>query len=142
MEELIGGLSQSFAHAGPEWGFLALVTVLAFARLVPMAERHMELAEQREDRREARKAEESRLREEHDREYARLQGQWLEQQDRSNSAMEASNVVAEGLRVQLSRLADSLDDSKGHSREMGQKMETVASQVKDLHDHIVKGGRQ
>ena len=140
MDELLRGLSQSFAHAGPEWGFLVLVTVLAFVKLVPMAERHMERAEQREDRREARKAEESRLREEHDREYARLQGQWLEQQDRSNSAMEQQNAVTEGMRVQLSRLADSLEDSKGHSREMGETIGSMASQVQDIHDHIIRKG--
>lgn len=139
-ESVIGALAQSLAHAGPQWALVALAGVAFFAKVWPSLARRIERADEREDRREERKAEESRLREEHDRELTALQGQWVEQQRRSNAAMEASNAVTEGVRAQLAALNDNLRDSKEHSRRMGETMHTVASQVQDIHDHIIKEG--
>ena len=49
--------------------------------------------------------------------------------------------VSEGLRVQLEALNANLADSKEHSRAMGETIGSMASQVQDIHDHIIKGGR-
>ena len=138
MDDLIGALGESIARAGPAWALVALAGVAFFARVWPSLAGRIERADEREDRREERKAEESRLREEHDRELTALQGQWLEQQRRSNAAMEASNAVTEGVRAQLAALNDNLRDSKEHSRRMGESMRTVASQVREIHDRIVR----
>ena len=138
MDDLIGALGESIARAGPAWALVALAGVAFFARVWPSLAGRIERADEREDRREERKAEESRLREEHDRELTALQGQWLEQQRRSTAAMEASNAVTEGVRAQLAALNDNLRDSKEHSRRMGESMRTVASQVREIHDRIVR----
>lgn len=146
MDDLIGALGESIAHAGPMWALVGLAGVAFFWKVWPSIDRLIQKAAEREDRREERKAEESRLRAEHDREQARLQGQWLEQQDRSNQAMEASNAVTEGVRAQLAALNDNLRDSKEHSHAMGQTVGLMASQVSDIHKAIVSkeesnGGR-
>lgn len=137
MDDLIGALGESIAHAGPMWALVALAGVAFFWKVWPSLSGRIERADAREDRREERKAEESRQREEHDREAARLQGQWLEQQGRSIAAVEASNAVIEGVRVQLSALNDSLRDSKERSHVMGQTVGLMASQVSDIHKAIV-----
>ena len=141
MDDLLAAFGDSIAHGGPAYALVGVAAVLFCACVWPSLARSIERKDEREDRREERKAEESRMREEHDRELARLQGQWLEQQDRSNAAMERSNDVSEGLRVQLEALNANLADSKEHSRAMGETIGSMASQVQDIHDHIIKGGR-
>ena len=73
---------------------------------------------------------------------ARLQGQWLEQQGRSNAALERSTDVSEALRVQLEVLNASLADSKEHSRAIGDAIGSMASQVSDIHERIVGNGEK
>lgn len=140
MDDLLGALGESIAHAGPMWALVALFGVLSFVKIWPALDRRMLREDEREDRREERKSEESKQREEHDRAQVKLQGQWLEQQSRSNAAMEASNAITEGVRMQLAALNENLRDSKEHSRALGETVRTVASQVAELHDTIVKGG--
>lgn len=125
MDDLLGALGQSIAHAGPEWALVALFAVIFAVKIWPALERRMDRADAREDAREARKAEESKQREAHEQEASRMQGQWLEQQDRSNAAIERSNDVTDGVRIQLERLADSVEDSKGHSRDMARKVDEI-----------------
>lgn len=136
LDEIGRGIGQGIAHAGPEIIF-ALGTVLIFAWLasqgMPFFAKYKMALLDIEKRREDRKAEESKLREDHDRESERMQGQWLEQQARSNLAMERSNEITDGLRVQLERLADSVEDSKSHSRDM-------AHQVEEIHRTVCRKG--
>lgn len=141
MDDLLAAFGESIAHGGPMYALVGVLAVIFAVSIWPAIDRRLTNDDEREDRREERKAEESRLREEHDRELARLQGQWLEQQDRSNAAMERSNDVSEGLRVQLEALNANLADSKEHSQAMGETIGSMASQVQDIHDHIIKGGR-
>lgn len=141
MDDLLAAFGESIAHGGPMYALVGVFAVIFAVSIWPAIDRRMTKSDEREDRREERKAEESRLREEHDREAARLQGQWLEQQDRSNAAMERSNDVSEGLRIQLEALNANLTDSKEHSRAMGETIGSMATQVQDIHDHIVKGGK-
>lgn len=148
-ESVIEALVQSLAHEGPGW-LLALGALVIGAgvavRALPLV-RELKLGQLDLERdREKRKDRESRQREEHDRESATMQGRWLEQQARSNAALEASNraavqqnAVTEGIRVQLESLNQNLADSKEHSHQMGQRVDTMATQVQDIHDHILSG---
>lgn len=148
-ESLLAAIVQSLAHEGPWWLFMigALVILAGVAiKFLPTLEKIRLGQLELERDREKRKDRESRQREEHERESARMQGRWLEQQDRSNAALEAANrtadqqnAVTEGVRVQLEHLNDNLRDSKEHSHQMGRTMGTVAAQVQDIHDHIVHG---
>ena len=144
MDDLLGALGTSIAHAGPEWATVVVVAVLFATLIWPSLAERWRKADEREDRREERKDRESHQREEHERENARLQGQWLEQQDRSNAAMERSNEVSEGLRVELSALNENIRDSKQHSHHMGEAVDSMAAQVREIHEHVVnkRGDRQ
>ena len=141
MDDLLAAFGESIAHGGPMYALVGVAAVLFCVCVWPALAKRMERADEREDRREERKAEESRLREEHDREHARLQGQWLEQQDRGNAAMERSNEVSEGLRAQLEELNANLRDSKENSHRMGEVVGSMASQVDDIHRAIVRDKR-
>lgn len=141
MDDLLAAFGESIAHGGPMYALVGILSVIFAVSIWPAIDRRLTNDDEREDRREERKAEESRLREEHDLEMARLQGQWLEQQGRSNTALERSTDVSEALRVQLEALNASLNDSKEHSRAMSETIGSMATQVQDIHDHIIKGGR-
>lgn len=142
MDDLMGALGESIANAGPQWALVLAAIAIFATQMWPGISDLLKRASEREDRREERKAEESRQRELHDRESAAMQGRWLEQQDRSNAAMEASNEVSEGLRVQLAALNDNLVDSKERSRRMGDTVGDMAAQVREIHNHVVKGEKK
>lgn len=142
MDDLLAAFGESIAHGGPMYALVGVLSVIFAVSIWPAIDRRLTNDDEREDRREERKAEESRLREEHDLEMARLQGQWLEQQGRSNAALERSTDVSEALRVQLEVLNASLADSKEHSRAIGDAIGSMASQVNDIHERIVGNGEK
>lgn len=149
MDDLLGAFGESIAHGGPAYALVAAAALLFCVYVWPSLAKRMEKTDDREDRREARKAEESRLREEHDREAARLQGQWLEQQDRSNAAMERSNAVTEGVRAQLDRLNQNLEDSKANSHRMGEAVAEISRgtgeltrKIDAIYERVAGGGER
>lgn len=143
-ESIFGAIATSLAHSGPEWllafGALLIAAWLASKGMPFFTQYKMALLDI-ERSREERKAEESKQREQHDRELATMQGQWLEQYDRANKAQEQSNVVTEGVRAQMAMLNQTLEDSKERSHEMGATLSNAARQIEDIHDHIVKGSK-
>lgn len=142
MDDLLTAFGESIAHGGPMYALVGVLAVIFAVSIWPAIDRRLTNDDEREDRREERKAEESRLREEHDLEMARLQGQWLEQQGRSNAAMERSADVSKALRVQIEALNANLTDSKEHSRAIGDAIGSMASQVNDIHERIVGNGEK
>lgn len=131
MDELVGAVAQSFAHAGPAWGFLLLVTALSFTKLVPMLSEHIARSEQREDRREERKARESEERDRQAVEQAKLAGQWYAAYDRATTVQEQTNQILKGLDARLAAFELSLTESKDRSHAMAQE-------VHEIHGRVVR----
>lgn len=125
MDEILLALSESLARSGPEWVFaLGVLAVFAF-KLTPVISRWTEAHSGIEAKREERKAEEARMRDEHDREMAQLNGKWLVVSEQSAKAME-------GMTAQMQVLNATLADSKERSREM-------AREVHEIHTATVPG---
>lgn len=122
MDELMLALAESLAHAGPEW-VLALGALALFGlKVVPILDRDRSAARNIELRREERKAEESRLREEHDRKMVDLNGRWLVVSEQSAEAMRAMSA-------QMEVLNTTLQDSKEQSRSMGREVHEIHAAV-------------
>lgn len=123
MGELMIALAESLAHAGPEW-VLALGALALFGlKVVPIIEQDRKSARDLEAMRERRKAEESKRREEHDREMVELNGRWLVVSEQSAEAMRAMSSQMEVLNA-------TLQDSKSRSRDMGR-------QIGEIHEVVV-----
>ena len=118
MDELLLALSESLARSGPEWVFaLGVLAVFAF-KLTPVISRWAEAHAGIEAKREERKAEEARMRDEHDREMAQLNGKWLVVSEQSAKAME-------GMTAQMQVLNATLADSKERSRDMAREVHEI-----------------
>lgn len=131
MDEILRALAESLAHAGPEWAFaLGVVAILAGVAVkgLPVLADYKKGLLSIEERRESRKAEEARMRDEHDREMAQLNGKWLIVSEQSAKAME-------GMTAQMQVLNTTLQDSKDRSRDM-------ARQVADIHEAVVPRRRE
>lgn len=134
MDELIRGLSQSLAHAGPEWAVATVLMLIFAAKGVPIIEKMADARVRVEEERESRKAEESARRDESERERSRLEGRWLEQYEHAVQVQEQTNAVMAQQTAQMELLNATLNDSKDRSRSM-------AAQVDDIHRATVgKGG--
>lgn len=129
MEEIVKALVVSIAEGGPLYAGVVLAGVLFVWKVWPSIDRRMKSADNREDRREQREAEESKRRIEHDEQMARMQGQWLEQYAHATSVQEQSNAVMGLIETKMDRLTDVLEDSKGRSREMGHKVDEIHAAV-------------
>lgn len=128
MDEILLALSQSLAHAGPEYVFAFGAIALVALKLMPMIEADRKSQREIEARREDRKAEEAKRREEHDREMVELNGRWLVVSEQSTEAMRAMSAQMEVLNATLA-------DSKERSRALGEK-------VDDIHEAVVPHERK
>ena len=141
LDELMGAMGASIAHAGPEWA-LALAAIggaiwAAKNVWLPWTAQRSELARQAQEarialeaKREERKARESESRDKHDEEQNRLTGQWLSAYERGTQVQEQTNVLLAGFDARMGALEAALDESKDRSRGM-------ASEVHDLHSRLI-----
>lgn len=129
MDELAKALAKSVADGGPLYAAVLLAAVLFVWQIWPALRARMDRADAREDRREQREAEESKRRADHDEQMARMQGQWLEQYAHATQVQEQSNAVMGSIDIKMERLTDVLNDSKGHSRDMGRKVDEIHAVV-------------
>ena len=141
MDEIMNGIGQGIAHAGPEWvGMIGILAILAWlaSQGMPFFAKYKMAMLDIERAREERKAEESRQREAHDRELAQMQGQWLEQYDRANKAQEQSNVVTEGVRAQMQVLNAAISESKHNSRQLTTTLNGAVGEIHDIHQAVMR----
>lgn len=129
MDELAKALAKSVADGGPAYAAVLLAAVLFVWQIWPALRDRMRRADEREDRREQREAEEARRRSEHDEEMARMQGQWLEQYAHATRVQEQSNAVMGLIEDKMEHLTGVLQDSKDRSREMGRKVDEIHAVV-------------
>lgn len=129
MDELAKALAKSVADGGPAYAAVLLAAVLFVWQIWPALRDRMRRADEREDRREQREAEEARRRSEHDEEMARMQGQWLEQYAHATRVQEQSNAVMGLIEDKMEHLTGVLQDSKDRSREMGRKVDEIHAAV-------------
>lgn len=129
LDELAKALARSVADGGPAYAAVLLGAVLFVRHIWPALRDRMRRSDEREDRREQREADEARRRAEHDEQMARMQGQWLEQYAHATQVQKQSNAVMGLIETKMDRLTDVLEDSKGHSREMGHKVDEIHAAV-------------
>lgn len=132
VDQIVEGIGQSLAHAGPEWAMIALMAVLTVWKVLPLAERVAERAHEREVRRERRKDRESAARDEFERRSAELQGRWLTQYEHATDVQKQTNAVMAGVQAEMATLNATLAESRDRSREM-------AGEVHEMHQHLVAG---
>ena len=123
MDELMGALAQSIAHAGPEWATVIIVTVLGVTQVLP--------AWKERDEREARKAEDAKRLDQRDKERSQNEGRWLEQGERSLRLQDETNAAIDGMRSAMEMNNALLSESKERSRHMAQ-------QVDEMHNIIAR----
>ena len=142
MDELMGALAQSIAHAGPEWAAVIIVTVLGVTQVVPAwkerDERRMAMERERQAaelelarEREARKAEDAKRLDQRDKERSQNEGRWLEQGERSLRLQDETNAAIDGMRSAMEMNNALLSESKERSRHMAQ-------QVDEMHGIIAR----
>ncbi len=142
MDELMGALAQSIAHAGPEWAAVIIVTVLGVTQVVPAwkerDERRMAMERERqaaelelERAREKRKAEDARRLDQRDKERSQTEGHWVELTERSLRLQEATNAAIDGMKSAMEMNNALLSESKERSRHM-------ARQVDEMHGIIAR----
>ncbi len=142
MDELMGALAQSIAHAGPEWAAVIIVTVLGVTQVVPAwkerDERRMAMERERqaaelelERAREKRKAEDARRLDQRDKERSLTEGHWVELTERSLRLQEATNAAIDGMKSAMEMNNALLSESKERSRHM-------ARQVDEMHGIIAR----
>ena len=142
MDELMGALAQSVAHAGPEWATVIIVTVLGVTQVLPAwkerDERRMAMERERqaaelelERAREKRKAEDARRLDQRDKERSQNEGRWLEQGERSLRLQDETNAAIDGMRSAMEMNNALLSESKERSRHMAQ-------QVDEMHNIIAR----
>lgn len=122
MEEIVKALVVSIAEGGPLYAGVVLAGVLFVWKVWPSIDRRMKSAEDRDDRAEQRRAEAEQHRAKQDREMAELNGKWLVVSEQSSRAMEA-------MTEQMQVLNATLQDSKAHSREMGERINEIHAAV-------------
>ena len=142
MDELIGALAQSLAHAGPEWATVIIVTILGVTQVLPAMkerdERRMAMERERqtvalelERAREKRKAEDARRLDQRDQERSKAEGRWLELGERSLRLQDETNAAIDGMRSAMEMNNALLSESKERSRHMAQ-------QVDEMHGIIAR----
>lgn len=142
MDELMGALAQSIAHAGPEWAMVIIVTVLGVTQVLPVwkerDERRMAMERERQAaelelarEREARKAEDAKRLDQRDKERSQNEGRWLEQGERSLRLQDETNAAIDGMRSAMEMNNALLSESKERSRHMAQ-------QVDEMHNIIAR----
>ena len=142
MDELMGALAQSIAHAGPEWATVIIVTVLGVTQVLPAwkerDERRMAMERERQAaelelarEREARKAEDAKRLDQRDKERSQNEGRWLEQGERSLRLQDETNAAINGMRSAMEMNNALLSESKERSRHMAQ-------QVDEMHNIIAR----
>lgn len=129
MDDLTMALATSIADGGPLYAGVILAAVLFVWKIWPTISDRMQREDEREDRKEQREADSQQHHIEHDREMARLQGQWLEQYSRATDVQKQSNELMESVKTNLDVLNATLTDSKLHSSEMGRKVDEIHAEV-------------
>lgn len=120
MDEILTALAESLAHAGPAYVLAFGALILFVLKIWPGLVEWVKRREDREDKREQRKAE-------HEREMSELNGKWLLVSEQSARAME-------GITSQMKVLNATLDESKDRSRDMARKVDEIhAAVVGDAH---------
>lgn len=127
---------------GPGWFFAALVgaglLVVLWRGLLPIYDRKVQAEIEIENKREIRKAEESRSREARDIERSRMEGRWIEQMERSINVQAETNRINESIRVEMeslraanNALTETIQESREGSRTMLGKLDAIASFIKE-----------
>lgn len=135
MDAFLQALASSFVQFGPAYTMvIGLVAILAWvaAKAMPFLKEIQLKKLELEQAREVRKAEEAQSLHERERERAKLTAQMIETQDRSNNVMEA-------LTTQIAVMNATLEESKHRSRSMGQTVDKMAEQVKEVHTVVMNG---
>lgn len=133
MDEFLDAIAQSLAHAGPEYiTALGLVAIGAWvvSKALPLYAGHQDKRLGIEQQREDRKAAEEQSREQRDRERSEMEGRWLTQYEHATHVQEQTNAVMEGVRVQMTTLNTTLQESKRRSSEM-------AREVREIHETVI-----
>lgn len=133
MDAFLQALASSFVQFGPAYTMvIGLVAILAWiaAKAMPFIQEIQLKKLELEEAREARKAEEAQSLNERERERAKLTAQMIDTQDRSNCVMEA-------LTTQIAVMNTALEESKHRSRTMGQTVDKMAEQVKEVHTVVM-----
>lgn len=127
-------LIDALSASGPQWllvvGVLALATIITIKALPLMRDvkaGELEINRQREQR----KAEETRLRDERDREHSVNTARMV---DAVNRQSDASRAMAAALDAMTMRL----DSSKERSAHMGEQVDEMAQQVDEIHAATVR----
>ena len=131
MDELMGALAQSIAHAGPEWATVIIVTVLGVTQVLPAWKERDERRMAMERERQARKAEDAKRLDQRDKERSQNEGRWLEQGERSLRLQDETNAAIDGMRSAMEMNNALLSESKERSRHMAQ-------QVDEMHNIIAR----
>lgn len=133
MEEAITLTINALAGSGPVWLFvIGVLTILAFVviKALPFYKdyktRQLDIAVEREKR----KTEAARMQHERDQENAVIQARMVD-------AQEASTAAVNGVAAQMALMNGKLEASQHGSHAMGEKVDTMATQVHEIHGVIV-----
>ena len=138
----------ALAGSGPAWLLVVgVLLILAFVavKALPSIDKYRQGRLEIEMEREKRKAEEVRLRDERDRENARISTRSLDVQQETNAVVAALSQQMAEYKNQQAVTAAHLEASRGRSAAMGKRvergveiMEDVAQEVHEIHRHTVR----
>lgn len=124
----------SLAGNGPVWVFTIVVLVLisyVVIKALPFYRDYKTRQLDIEEEREKRKAVEANMRHERERENAAIQARMVD-------AQEAQTAAVNGVQAQMALMNGKLEASQLGSSNMGKKVDTMATQVHEIHGAIVK----
>ena len=124
----------ALAGSGPAWLFaIGVLTIAALVAVKALPLWHkVKMAQVDIDRqREARKAEEARLRDERDRENCAIAGRQVDAQERSTAAMTA-------MTAQMAAMEQALEVSRHGSQQMRDQVGDMAHKVDEIHMTVVR----
>ena len=127
-------LIDALGGQGPLWLFVAGVLVIAAfvaVKALPVIRDVQKGRLSIEEKREARKADEARLRDKRDREHAETSARMVDAMNRQAAGDQAMAAA-------LTAISTKLEASQAGSRRMGEQVDEIAHQVDDIHAATVR----